>query len=618
MCLVEILKTPKPVASCAMPVMEGMTIYTHTPLVKKAREAVLEFLLLNHPLDCPICDQGGECDLQDQAVVFGSDSSRFFETKRGVENKNCGPLIKGIMTRCIHCTRCVRFATEMAGVDDLGVTGRGRATEIGTYVEKAFQSELSGNLIDLCPVGALTSKTYAFLSRPWELESNSSIDLSDALGSNILLHSRGAEILRVLPRFHEQINEEWLTDKARFSYDGLKYQRLNQPFLKKEGKLRVCTWEEALIKGSQHLSLHDGADLQGFVGESLDAYSTLSLRDLFSTLGSPHLSQEQGFHGVDIGLRKNYTFHRTLAKIEESDLCLLVGVNTRYEASMLNLRLRKRSLEGNFTVASIGSPIDLTFDHQHLGTSLATLQHIVEGKHPFTKNIAQANNPVVIVGSTLFEKEGAEALSRMLDGLPFHILPSGANVVGQKDLGLAHKVLPTSRKVVYLLGTDQMEVSGKGFIIYQGHHGDINASRADLILPGAAFTEKRGIYVNIEGRPQETMAALSPPGLAREDWRIVKALGIFMNHSYAHVYSQDMMLDNRLAKLSPSFERKDEVLECTLKSSKPKTSVSSFIVPRIPLREKILDFYKSNAITRASRIMATCSSFYKKRSNFPF
>lgn len=629
MCLVEIFKTPKPVASCAMPTMEGMQVFTNTPLVKKAREAVLEFLLLNHPLDCPICDQGGECDLQDQAMAFGSDRSRFYETKRGVENKNVGPLVKMIMTRCIHCTRCVRFATEVAGVEDFGTTGRGKETEIGTYVEKVFNSELSGNVIDLCPVGALTSKPYAFMARPWELRSTESIDLSDSVGSNIRIDSRGTEILRILPRFNEEINEEWISDKTRFSYDGLKVQRLNTPYVKKDGKLTACGWEEALRVVASKLTSCDGSQIKGVLGNSTDSYTALAARDLFHKIGSNDLSQEKGLKSLDSGLTSAYRFNSSIAKLEAADACLLVGIDTRYEASMINVRLRKRYLEGNFDVAVIGSPVDLTFDVQHLGTSLSTLAQLAEGKHPFCKILAQAEKPVIIFGGDLLNSDEANTASNLLayikKGIPnlensswngLNILPTGANQVGHMDLGINHSE-STGSKVLYLFGADSydLDTSNNEFIIYQGHHGDINAGKADVILPGAAFTEKAAPYTNVEGRTQETRRVFLAPDLARDDWKILRALSEKIGNSFKLPYDDVDQLKQRLAAVSPSSEFKNEIISCSYGSFETLVSLPGKASAK-PLERNVDDFYKTDSITRASRVMTKCSSTYKKTSNF--
>jgi len=628
MCLVEIFKTPKPVASCAMPTMEGMQVFTNTPLVKKAREAVLEFLLLNHPLDCPICDQGGECDLQDQAMAFGSDRSRFFDPKRGVENKNIGPLVKMIMTRCIHCTRCVRFATEVAGVEDLGTTGRGRETEIGTYVEKVFNSELSGNVIDLCPVGALTSKPYAFMARPWELRSTESIDLSDSVGSNIRIDSRGTEILRILPRFNEEINEEWISDKTRFAYDGLKVQRLNTPYIKKNGKLEACGWEEALNTAATKLKSCDGNEVKGILGNSTDSYTALAARDLFHKIGSNDLSQEKGLKGLDSGISSSYRFNTSIAKLEEADACLLVGIDTRYEASMINVRLRKRFLETKLPVAIVGSPVDLTFKVDHLGSSLSTLAQIAEGKHRFCKTLAQSEKPVIIFGGDLLNSNQAETVSNLLTfinkGIPslntgswkgLNVLATGANQVGHMDLGI-NSSESTNAKILYLFAADSYEVNNSSdtFIIYQGHHGDINASKADIIFPGAAFTEKAAPYVNVEGRTQETRRVFLAPDLAREDWKILRALSETMGNTFKLPYDNIEQLEGRLNALSPANEFKNEVINSSFKSFESSVNLSSKVSSE-PLVKNVEDFYKTDSITRASRVMTKCSSTYKKTSN---
>jgi NADH dehydrogenase (ubiquinone) Fe-S protein 1 len=399
MCLVEVEKTPKPVASCAMPLMDGMKIYTDTPLVKKAREAVLEFLLLNHPLDCPICDQGGECDLQDQAIVFGSDRSRFYETKRSVEDKNCGPLVKTIMTRCIHCTRCVRFSTEIAGVEDLGTTGRGEDTEIGTYVGKALESELSGNVIDLCPVGALTSKPYAFTSRPWEIRNTNSIDISDGVGSNTRIDFRGTEILRVLPRFNEEVNEEWISDKARFMYDGLKRQRIGSAYQKKNGQITATSWRSSLNKISSLLSNTDPSKVSFTAGGATNTATLVIMRDFLNKLGVSNCNYSTT-NSWTPDLSKDYLLNGTISDIENSDVCLIVNSNPRAEATLLNARLRKRYLQGGFEVAYVGPHTDLTFPCTHIGTSLVSLEQIAEGKHIFCQTMANAENPMILIGES--------------------------------------------------------------------------------------------------------------------------------------------------------------------------------------------------------------------------
>ena len=664
MCLVEIEKTPKPVASCAMPTMNGMKIFTDTPLVKKAREAVLEFLLLNHPLDCPICDQGGECDLQDQAVAFGSDRSRFFETKRGVEDKNCGPLIKTIMTRCIHCTRCVRFATEVAGVEDLGTTGRGRETEIGTYVEKVFGSELSGNVIDLCPVGALTSKPYAFMARPWELRSTESIDISDAVGSNIRIDSRGTEILRILPRFNESVNEEWISDKARFGYDGLRYQRLDSPHIRKtvsengQKVSRLCktSWEEAFQKIRYELEACESpSQVGGVIGDLVDSESAFAFKDFFHHLGSSNVVSEEESSLSD-NLPSSYSFNSTIAALEEADLVLLVGVNTRYEASMINTRLRKRYLEGCFTIASIGPVQDLTYPVEHLGFGTKTLSNIASGRHPFCNRLAQASKPVIICGSSVFGDSGEynhnsntslniNLLSSLKDNVPnlvteswfgLSILSKNCNDVGLRDIGLSSWSnvpnftgnLDERIQVLYLLGADEIDPyigtsetdslrSSARFIIYQGHHMDRNAGSADVILPGLAFTEKRALFMNTEGRSQETNPVFKGRDLMREDWKILRALSEVIPFMKTLPYNTQDELRSKLYNTSPAFISKGSVQGFGL-SENIEILPSSFVYNKRSGLGSIVvpDFYMTNAITRNSKVMAECSVTYGNRSNF--
>jgi NADH-quinone oxidoreductase chain G len=680
MCLVEIFKTPKPVASCAMPTMEGMQIFTHTPLVKKAREAVLEFLLLNHPLDCPICDQGGECDLQDQAMAFGSDRSRFYETKRGVENKNCGPLIKTIMTRCIHCTRCVRFATELAGVEDLGTTGRGRETEIGTYIEKTFRSELSGNVIDLCPVGALTSKPYAFLARPWEVMSTESIDLSDSWGSPIRVDSRGQEILRVLPRPSSVLaQEEWISDKTRFSFDGLKNQRLNRPYFRRNGKLHPTSWT-GVLRLIQSSFKCDDRRIHGRLGKALDSETSFIAQDLFDALDSPYLSQEESLMGVDSGLRTSYTSdlfpqgkESELDIIRESSHCLLIGTDPRYEAPLLNLLLREAVLHRGTKVGLVGSPVDLTFPLEHLGNSLSSLARLAEGKDPFAKGLAQdPSSSVIIVGSKCFESKEGEQVAHLLSHLAsssnvkIHYLPSGANTVGQLDLGInepTHRFEDKAPSVLYLLGTDEEVISPcpNTFVIYQGSHGDRNAELADLIIPTYTFTEKEATYVNCLGSSQKTKFVTKGPKEATEDWIVLhmalwhldlaedctpigkmwyRDLLSIMNtplwfsdeeseapivdiYGMAHEGKDaSNMLVNRekaLTKRSYTFYPQ-EFPRNPMKSLKEPYQFSfdsPQLVSRRPLEKKVLDFYKTDALTRASRTMTECSlDFQDNASNF--
>ncbi len=412
MCLVEMEKSPKPIASCAMPVGEGMVIHTNTPLVKKARQGVMEFLLINHPLDCPICDQGGECDLQDQAMAYGFDRSRFHENKRSVRDKDLGPLIGTNMTRCIHCTRCIRFITEVAGVEELGATGRGEHMEVGTYVEKALSSELSGNIIDLCPVGALTSKPYAFNARSWELTRTESIDVMDAVGSNIRVDSRGAEVMRILPVLNEAVNEEWISDKTRFVYDGLRRQRLDRPYVRRDGRLLPATWTEAFAAIAERVKTRQGGRIAAIAGDLADCESMLALKDLMAALDSPHLDCRQDGAALDAETRAGYLFNTTIEGIEESDACLLVGADPRREAPIINARLRKRALMGGFPVGMVGAPADLTYPVARLGAGPQTLREIAEGGHDFCRVLDAAERPMIIVGQgALARDDGARILA---------------------------------------------------------------------------------------------------------------------------------------------------------------------------------------------------------------
>ncbi|MHA1108285.1 MAG: NADH-quinone oxidoreductase subunit NuoG, partial [Alphaproteobacteria bacterium] len=550
MCLVEMERSPKPIASCAMPVGEGMVIRTNTPLVKKAREGVMEFLLINHPLDCPICDQGGECDLQDQAMAFGAGLSRYSENKRAVKDKSLGPLVATNMTRCIHCTRCVRFATEIAGIEELGATGRGEHLEIGTYVEKALSSELSGNIIDLCPVGALTSKPYAFAARPWELTRTETIDVMDALGARIRIDSRGSEVMRVLPLIDDDINEEWISDKTRFACDGLRLQRLDTPYVRKDGKLEPASWDQAFDAIRAGLKDVPGTRVAAISGDLADCESMTALKDLMAALGSPNIDCRQDGARLDGASRAGYIFNTTIAGIEEADACLLIGANPRIESPVLNARLRKRHLAGGFRVGVVGPQAELTYDYEYLGAGPQTLQQIADGAHPFFEVLKSAEKPMVIVGQgALARSDGAQVLAAaraiaeaggMTGGewRGFNVLHIAAARVGGLDLGLlpgeggrdVAGILDGAEAgdiaAIYLLGADEIDCGrlGKAFVIYQGHHGDAGASRADVVLPGAAYTEKNATYVNTEGRVQRTRLAVFPPGDAREDWTILRAL----------------------------------------------------------------------------------------------
>lgn len=627
MCLVEVEKSAKPVASCAMPVMEGMKVYTNTNLVKKAREGVLEFLLINHPLDCPICDQGGECDLQDQAMAYGSDRGRFYEFKRGVDDKNIGPLIKTIMTRCIHCTRCIRFAAEIAGVEDLGTTGRGRDTEVGTYIEKTFQSELSGNVIDLCPVGALTSKPYAFTARSWELKSTESIDVLDAIGSNIRIDVRGSEIMRILPRLNEDVNEEWISDKTRFSYDGLKRQRLHSPMIRQEKEFVSVSWKEAFAEIAQKLK--SANVIRAYAGDLADTQSLVTMRDLFHSLHAETVATHNKSSSLSADLRVHYLSNSTLRGLEEADICLLIGVNPRHEAPLLNTRLRKSVLQNRLEVYTIGTPTDLTYKTTALGNSFDTLMAIAEGRHSFAQVLKRAKKPAIVLGTSFLDTgaypmvveiaKHTKLIQKNWNGL--NVLHRSSSSVGALDLGLSEKgknaYLENVRaNFVYLYGVDdesfvEEQRSNADFIVYQGHHGDVGAQYADVILPGSAYTEKTALYVNLEGRPQKTQLAFYPPGDSREDWKILRALAECVNVSLP--YEDLQGVDARLGEIAPHLLRLNQVQSAD-SSLMQKHAPEKVFIQKGNLQSSSIDnFYMTDVISRASQIMAKCSR--KPKSN---
>ncbi|XP_024269948.1 NADH-ubiquinone oxidoreductase 75 kDa subunit, mitochondrial [Oncorhynchus tshawytscha] len=634
MCLVEIEKAPKPVAACAMPVMKGWNILTDSDKTRKAREGVMEFLLANHPLDCPICDQGGECDLQDQSMQFGSDRSRFLESKRAVEDKNIGPLIKTIMTRCIQCTRCVRFASEIAGVEDLGTTGRGNDLQIGTYVEKMFMSELSGNVIDICPVGALTSKPYAFTSRPWETRKTESIDVLDAVGSNIVVSTRGGEVMRILPRLHEDINEEWISDKTRFAYDGLKRQRLTQPMVKDaSGQLVATSWEDVLTRVAGVLQGAQGTSVAAIVGGMVDAEALIALKDMLNRLNSDRLCTEEIFPmaGAGSDLRSNYLLNSRIAGIEEADLLLLVGTNPRYEAPLFNARIRKSWLHNELQVALVGQEVDLTYTYDHLGESAKVLQEIAAGTHPFSKVLAKAKRPVVVLGSGSLQREDGGAIhaavstiaqnARVSSGVEeswkvLNVLHRVASQVAALDLGYkpgVEAIRKNPPKVLFLLGADagcitRQDLAKDSFIIYQGHHGDAGATMADIILPGAAYTEKCSTYVNTEGRAQQTRLAVTAPGMAREDWKIIRAISELAGLTLPYETMDEVR--DRLAEVSPNLVRYDDVEEANYfkQANELAKAVNQTILtePLVPPQLTVRDFYMTDPISRASQTMAKC------------
>ncbi|XP_073502493.1 NADH-ubiquinone oxidoreductase 75 kDa subunit, mitochondrial [Phyllobates terribilis] len=634
MCLVEIEKAPKPVAACAMPVMKGWNILTNSEKSRKAREGVMEFLLANHPLDCPICDQGGECDLQDQSMMFGSDRSRFTEGKRAVEDKNIGPLVKTIMTRCIQCTRCIRFASEVAGVDDLGTTGRGNDMQVGTYVEKMFMSELSGNIIDLCPVGALTSKPYAFTARPWETRKTESIDVLDALGSNIVVSTRGGEVMRILPKMHEDINEEWISDKTRFAYDGLKRQRLTQPMIKDDkGYLVPAAWEDVLTRVAGVLQSVQGRDVAAVAGGLVDAEALVALKDFLNRLNSDTLCTEEVFpnSGAGSDLRSNYLLNSRIAGVEEADVLLLIGTNPRYEAPLFNARIRKSWLHNDLQVAVVGSPVDLTYTYDHLGDSPQIIKDIASGKHPFSKVLNQAKKPMIVVGSSALQRKDGAAIHAAVSTLAqnarsssgvsenwkvLNILQRVASQVAALDLGYkpgVDAIRKNPPKVLFLLGADagcitRQDLPKGCLIIYQGHHGDVGAPIADVILPGAAYTEKSATYVNTEGRAQKTLLAVSPPGMAREDWKIIRALSEVAGVTLP--YDNLDAVRNRLHEVSPNLVRYDDVEEANyFKQAAELSQLANqqlLADPLVAPQLSIKDFYMTDPITRASQTMAKC------------
>ncbi len=631
MCLVEVVGAPKPAASCAMgvkdlrPGKDGSPpqVNTKTPLVKKAREGVMEFLLINHPLDCPICDQGGECDLQDQAMAYGVDASRFHENKRAVEDKYIGPLVKTIMTRCIHCTRCVRFATEVAGVPELGATGRGEDMEITTYLESAMTSELQGNVIDLCPVGALTSRPYAFSARPWELTKTESIDVMDALGSAIRVDTRGREVMRIMPRTNEDVNEEWISDKTRFIWDGLRTQRLDRPYVRRDGKLTPASWSEAFAAIADKVKASSGEKIGALAGPVAGVEEMIALKQLLDALGSANRDVRPAGSALDPAKgRASYLFNTTIAGIEDADSLVIVGANPRIEAPVLNARIRKRWLDGDFPITVIGEHADLTYGYHYAGAGPESLAQLADG------GAAGGERPAVIVGQgALTRSDGAAILASAADLAlslgavtddwnGFNILHVAASMVGGLDIGfvpgeggLATKdMLAGGLDVLFLLGADEVDVGGLGdtFVVYIGTHGDRGAHRADVILPAAAYTEKSATYVNTEGRVQRTARAAFPPGEAREDWAIIRALSDRLGHTLPFD-SLDALRD-RMVEAHPHLGRLGEIaagapgdISKLAKGAKSKITKAGFV-------SAVSDFYLTNPIARASKVMAEMSA----------
>ena len=648
MCLVEWVGAPKPQASCSLQVKDifpnkdgtPAKINTNSPYVKKARQGVMEFLLINHPLDCPICDQGGECDLQDQAMGYGRAAfHRFDENKRGVEDKYMGPLIKTVMTRCIHCTRCIRFATEIAGVPDLGATGRGEDMEVTTYLEKAFASELSGNVVDLCPVGALTSKPYAFNARSWELRKSESVDVMDAQGCNIRVDTRGREVLRVLPRLNEEINEEWISDKARHACDGLSRQRLDTPYIRKDGKLAPATWAEAFAAIAARVSATAPQRIAAIVGDLAAAEEIKALKDLMTSFGVVNFDCRQDGAKLS-GPRPAYLFNTTIAGVEAADALLLIGTNPRWEAPVLNARIRKAWLNGNLKIAIVGASVDLTYPVEQLGANANLLEALADGSHAFAAVLKNAKRPMLILGASAVARPDGAAILRLAAKIAaetgmigpagtlaeggwngFNVLHTAASRVAALDLGFVPGkggrdvagIVDGAQKgeidVIYSLGADEFPADklGHAFVVYQGSHGDVGAHYADVILPGAAYTEKDGLYVNFEGRVQETERATFPPGEAKEDWAILRALSDVLGKRLP--YDDREALRAAIVAQAPHFAVLDKapVQAAADPAIWNAVGVEGPVDPALPLGSAMTDYYLTNPIARASRTMAECS-----------
>jgi NADH-quinone oxidoreductase subunit G len=621
MCLVEIEKAPKPVASCVQTVSDGMVIKTNTPMVKKAREGVMEFMLINHPLDCPICDQAGECDLQDQAMKYGKGESYFHEDKRAVVDKYMGPLISTNMTRCIHCTRCVRFLEDVAGTPELGALERGESMQIGTYIEASLTSELSGNIIDLCPVGALTSKPYEFKARSWELKKTESIDVLDAVGSNIRIDSKGREVMRILPRLNEEINEEWISDKARFSYDGLKYQRLDRPMVKQNGILQDASWEKSFAAIAEKIKVTTPSQIGAIAGDLTDVESMFVMKELLSKIGSHNYDCRQDGSLLSNEHRSLYIFNTGISNIQESDFCLIFGSNPRLEAPILNAKIGYAARKGLMDVALIGNKADLTYEYKHLGNNPWILKQLSDGDHPYCSRLKSTKKPMIIIGADAMASSDYEASIYYAKSLSmqygfvteewngYNILQRAASRVGGLDIGfipskggLHTNAILSNCSVIFLMGADEVDISlipQSTFVIYIGHHGDKGASRADVILPAAAYTEKDATYVNLEGKVQYTKRAVFPPNMAQEDWKLItelsKALGLDLG------YNTITSLRKRIKQAYPVFigDNKNNTFPSDL--GKKKDFSKDYF------HSYIKNYYLTDPITRTSPTMAKCS-----------
>ncbi|MAF68111.1 MAG: NADH-quinone oxidoreductase subunit G [Micavibrio sp.] len=622
MCLVEVKGAPKPVASCALAAGEGMEVDTQSDLVKKARKGVMEMLLINHPLDCPICDQGGECDLQDQAMGYGFDRSRYRENKRAVKNKNIGPLIKTIMTRCIHCTRCVRFGEEVAGTAELGLLNRGEDVEIGTFIEKAVSTELSGNMIDICPVGALTSRPYAYKARPWELKKTMTIDAHDAVGCNIRVDARGNEVMRVLPRLNEAVNEEWINDRTRFAYDGLKRSRLDRPYIRnaKTKALEPASWDEALKAVAEKLKDVNPKTTLGLVGSMCAVEDVVSFKDALNVFGITNMRGVNNLSYLTREKRTHYKLNTTIAGLEKADVILLVGTNPRHEATLVNTRILKAVSENGARVGVVGAQNDLTYDYDYLGQTLADIEKVIGGQSDFAKSFKKAERPAIVIGANVLDGKSGEPLYNLCMKLAnkmnvvregwngFNVLHRHASQMAVQDFELTSKVALEKAELVFALGYDEADfedVSKKAFVIYQGHHGDLGAHRADIILPGAAYTEKDGLYVNTEGRVQIAKRAVFPVGEAKEDWRIFRALSAHADEALD--YDTMLELRTRIFEDMPAYASIDYLLQENWVSDYDKKA-------KVNLKSKVSTpdeaFYLANPICRASETMQQCHAAF--------
>ena len=626
MCLVEMDKSPKPIASCAMPATEGMKIKTNTDSIKRARKGIMEFLLINHPLDCPICDQGGECDLQDQALHYGLDRSRYEENKRAVKNKYMGPLVGTIMTRCIHCTRCVRFSTEIAGVDDLGLLGRGENAEITTYLEKAIESELSGNVIDLCPVGALTSKPYAFKARPWELNKTESVDIFDAMGSSIRIDTLGKKTLRVLPRLNEEINEEWISDKSRFAIDGLSKERIDIPYIKRNGKLISTEWDEVLNRITQEISKHGKENTLALSGKFTDIETLFATKYFVQSLGSNFFDCRYDNAQFIENQRSSYLFNSSIQEIDNAEVILLVGTNPRWEASVLNARIRKSYINNDCKIGLIGKKIDLTYEYSHLSDNIEHLNDLLNDRSPFSELLKNSKKSLMIIGNSAINfRDGKEVLNvcseiakkynistNNFNG--FNVLQQDISKAGAIDIGFYNNDFAQDfdqkiknhiskfNPVVFLLSCDEINHSilEGAFIVYLGHHGDVLAQLANVVLPTPAYTEKSSTYVNMEGRVLQTTRCYHPLGESKEEWKIFRSLS--NNFSQKLRFNNLSELRNEISNLFPVFKEINNLPS----SSKLDFGSATKIENRV-LEYNIKNFYMTDVISRASITMANCS-----------